>query len=152
MYEQVDARMDSRRKRRRELKQLEELKKARREMPKISDQFADLKGSLQSMSDAEWDMIPDIGDYSLKYKTNTALQKRNEMFAPVPDSLLGANAGQSTAAAVAGTVTPGVDTPSSGMASSVTAWPGPEARSCRTSWTRCRTRSPARLWWTPRVT
>ncbi|KAE9049630.1 hypothetical protein PR003_g3093 [Phytophthora rubi] len=120
VYEQVDARMDARRKRRRELKQLEELKRARREMPKISDQFADLKGSLQSMTDAEWDMIPDIGDYSLKYKTNTALQKRNEMFAPVPDSLLG----QATAAAVSGTVTPGADTPSSGLASSVTGLAG----------------------------
>ncbi|KAE9020411.1 hypothetical protein PF010_g5660 [Phytophthora fragariae] len=120
VYEQVDARMDARRKRRRELKQLEELKRARREMPKISDQFADLKGSLHSMTDAEWDMIPDIGDYSLKYKINTALQKRNEMFAPVPDSLLG----QATAAAVSGTVTPGADTPSSGLASSVTGLAG----------------------------
>eukprot|EP00644_Phytophthora_capsici_P012351 jgi/Phyca11/121918/e_gw1.46.425.1 len=120
IYEQVDERMDSRRKRRRELKQLEELKKARKEMPKISDQFADLKNSLSQMSDAEWEMIPDIGDYSLKYKTNTALQKRNEMFAPVPDSILGANAGQSTT--VSGTITPagnGTETPSNGMTSSL---------------------------------
>ncbi|KAL3661512.1 hypothetical protein V7S43_013272 [Phytophthora oleae] len=120
IYEQVDERMDSRRKRRRDLKQLEELKKARKEMPKISDQFADLKSSLSQMSDAEWEMIPDIGDYSLKYKTNTALQKRNEMFAPVPDSVLGANAGQSTT--VSGTITPagnGMETPSNGMTSSL---------------------------------
>ncbi|KAL4171204.1 hypothetical protein KRP22_009302 [Phytophthora ramorum] len=124
VYEQVDERMDSRRKRRREIRQLEELKKARKEMPKISDQFADLKSSLQSMSDAEWEMIPDIGDYSLKYKTNTALQKRNEMFAPVPDSVLGANAGQTTS--VSGTITPagnGMETPS-GMMSSVTGLAG----------------------------
>ncbi|RLN63782.1 hypothetical protein BBP00_00003863 [Phytophthora kernoviae] len=124
VYESVDERMDSRRKRRRELRQLEELKKARKEMPKISDQFADLKSSLQKMSDAEWEMIPDIGDYSLKYKTNTALQKRNEMFAPVPDSVLGANAGQPTT--VSGTITPagnGMDTPS-GMTSSMTGLAG----------------------------
>ncbi|KAG6610889.1 Pre-mRNA-processing factor [Phytophthora cinnamomi] len=119
VYEQVDARMDSRRKRRRELRQLQELKRARRELPKISDQFADLKGSLQSMSDAEWDMIPDIGDHSLRYKTDTALQRRNELFAPVPDSLLA-----QAAAAVSGTVTPGGETPSSGLASSVTGLAG----------------------------
>ncbi|POM72428.1 Pre-mRNA-processing factor, partial [Phytophthora palmivora] len=122
IYEQVDERMDARRKRRRELKQLEELKKARKEMPKISDQFADLKSSLQNMSDAEWEMIPDIGDYSLKYKINTALQKRNEMFAPVPDSVLGANAGST----ISGTITPagnGIETPS-GMTSSVTGLAG----------------------------
>ncbi|EEY56427.1 pre-mRNA-processing factor, putative [Phytophthora infestans T30-4] len=124
IYEQVDERMDSRRKRRREIRQLEELKKARKEMPKISDQFADLKSSLQQMSDAEWEMIPDIGDYSLKFKTNTALQKRNEMFAPVPDSVLGATAGLSTS--VSGTITPagnGMETPS-GMTSSVTGLAG----------------------------
>uniref|UniRef100_A0AAV1U8V8 PRP1 splicing factor N-terminal domain-containing protein n=1 Tax=Peronospora matthiolae TaxID=2874970 RepID=A0AAV1U8V8_9STRA len=119
-YEQVDERMDSRRKRRREIRQLEELKKARKEMPKISDQFADLKSSLQQMSDADWDLIPEIGDYSLKYKTNTALQKRHEMFAPVPDSLLG-----TTGARVSGTITPvnGIDTPA-GMTSSVTGLAG----------------------------
>ncbi|KUF82716.1 hypothetical protein AM588_10000433 [Phytophthora nicotianae] len=89
IYEQVDERMDSRRKRRRELKQLEELKKSRKEMPKISDQFADLKSSLQQMSDAEWEMIPDIGDYSLKYKTNTALQKRNEILKLTSDAEIG---------------------------------------------------------------
>ncbi|RLN71929.1 hypothetical protein BBJ28_00015319 [Nothophytophthora sp. Chile5] len=121
IYEAVDERMDSRRKRRREVRQLEELKKARKEMPKISDQFADLKASLEHMSDAEWEQIPDIGDYSLRYKTDTALQKRNELFAPVPDNVLGAEAGRTNA--VSGTITPagnGMETPSSGMTSSMT--------------------------------
>lgn len=125
IYESVDERMDSRRKRRREVKMLEELKKARQDRPKISDQFADLKSGLQSMSDAEWEMIPDIGDYSLKYKTNTALQKRNEMFAPVPDHLLAGSAGGVAAngsGALNGTITPGgMETPgSSGMTSTIT--------------------------------
>ncbi|DAZ94485.1 TPA: hypothetical protein N0F65_003419 [Lagenidium giganteum] len=119
IYEMIDARMDARRKRRREERMLEDLKKARQERPKISDQFADLKAGLQNMSDAEWEQIPDIGDYSLKYKTNTALQRRNEMFAPMPDHLLGANAG--LGATVNGTITPaagGLETP--GMSSSLT--------------------------------
>ena len=38
--------MDSRRKRRHEEKLIENLKNARDERPKISDQFADLKGTL----------------------------------------------------------------------------------------------------------
>jgi pre-mRNA-processing factor 6 len=121
VYEAIDERMDARRKRRREVRQLEELKRARQERPKISDQFADLKDSLKAMSDADWEQIPDIGDYSLKYKTNTALQKRNELFAPVPDSVLlsGANNTRGTLAGD-GTITPaaGVDTPG-GMASSM---------------------------------
>ncbi|KAF1335881.1 Pre-mrna-processing factor, partial [Globisporangium splendens] len=125
IYESIDERMDSRRKRRREVKMLEELKKARQERPKISDQFADLKAGLQNMSDAEWEMIPDIGDYSLKYKTNTALQKRNEMFAPVPDHLLASNASgvaANGASALHGTITPagGMETPGSGMTSTIT--------------------------------
>lgn len=122
IYEAVDERMDSRRKRRREVKMLEELKKARQERPKISDQFADLKTGLQNMSDAEWEMIPDIGDYSLKYKTNTALQKRNELFAPVPDHVLAGGAtGTSASSGLSGTITPssGVETPG-GMTSTIT--------------------------------
>ncbi|TYZ68293.1 hypothetical protein PybrP1_005195 [[Pythium] brassicae (nom. inval.)] len=117
IYDSVDERMDTRRKRRREVRMLEELKKARQERPKISDQFADLKAGLRGMSDAEWDQIPDIGDYSLKFKTNTALQKRNELFAPLPDHLLAGNAGAvaaNGAGALNGTITP------SGMTSTIT--------------------------------
>ncbi|KAJ0394493.1 hypothetical protein P43SY_009538 [Pythium insidiosum] len=120
IYDAIDARMDARRKRRREARQLEELKRQRQERPKISDQFVDLKADLEKMSDAEWEAIPDIGDYSLKYKTNTALQRRNEMFAPVPDHLLASHAASSTAH-VSGALTPaGGETPA-GVASSLVA-------------------------------
>lgn len=43
IYEAIDEHVDTRRKRRREAAQLEAMKKAREERPKISDQFADLK-------------------------------------------------------------------------------------------------------------
>jgi pre-mRNA-processing factor 6 len=118
VWDAIDAKMDTRRKRRRDDRLIEELKKQRQERPKISDQFADLKSELQTMSDADWDQIPDIGDYSLKHKTNTALQKRNEQFAPVPDHLLTSKAASSTAT-MHGTITPsGSETP--GTRSSLT--------------------------------
>ncbi|KDO29186.1 hypothetical protein SPRG_05428 [Saprolegnia parasitica CBS 223.65] len=107
IYAKIDERMDSKRKRRREMKQLEDIKKARRERPKISDQFADLKTTLSTVSDAEWEAIPDIGDHSLRYKQ----QRRAEIYTPVPDSLLDARA-QTTNTVV------GTDTPS-GLASTV---------------------------------
>ncbi|TMW64501.1 hypothetical protein Poli38472_011381 [Pythium oligandrum] len=118
VYDAIDARMDGRRKRRREEKMLEELQKQRQQRPKISDQFADLKADLKAMSDADWEQIPDIGDYSLKYKTNTALQRRHEMFAPVPDHVLANTANGSSN--MNGTVTPagtGLETP--GISSSM---------------------------------
>ena len=48
MNQAIDERMDSRRKRAREEKMLETIKKYRDERPKISDQFADLKRELQA--------------------------------------------------------------------------------------------------------
>ncbi|CAK4111729.1 unnamed protein product [Aphanomyces euteiches] len=119
IYAKVDEHMDSRRKRRRELKQLEDMKKARRERPKISDQFADLKSSLREVSDAEWEAIPDIGDHSLRYK---ASQKKAELFTPVPDHILDSRAANNASSTVVlGTETPGGMTTSiSGMTSSLT--------------------------------
>ncbi|KAF0719914.1 Aste57867_711 [Aphanomyces stellatus] len=121
IYAQVDEHMDSRRKRRRELKQLEDMKKARRERPKISDQFADLKTSLQVVSDAEWEAIPDIGDHSLRYK---ASQKKSDIFTPVPDHILDTRAtNNASSAVVLGGETPfhgGTTTSISGMTSSLT--------------------------------
>lgn len=102
LYEAIDERMDSRRKRRREVRMLEELKRSRQDRPKISDQFADLKAGLETMTDEQWDAIPDIGDYSL---TNQKQQKRHERFAPMPDDILTQN---TTRNAVNGTLTPAV--------------------------------------------
>jgi len=50
IYQAIDDRMDSRRKRRREEKLLETLQKARAQRPKAGDQFADLKADLQNVS------------------------------------------------------------------------------------------------------
>ena len=73
--------MDNRRRDRREKLLKAEIEKYRKENPKITEQFADLKRKLAEISNTEWEGIPDIGDYSIKK------QKRNQ-FAPVPDTLL----------------------------------------------------------------
>ena len=60
----------------------EELEKYRRDNPKITEQFRDLKRKLGDVSYEEWDAIPDIGDYTIKKKKDFA------QFAPAPDTLL----------------------------------------------------------------
>jgi pre-mRNA-processing factor 6 len=83
VWEAIDMRMDSRRKDRREARLKEEIEKYRASNPKITEQFADLKRKLYTVSAQEWESIPEIGDYSLRNK-----KKRFESFVPVPDTLL----------------------------------------------------------------
>ncbi|GLT67413.1 hypothetical protein SLA2020_397260 [Shorea laevis] len=83
VWEAIDKRMDSRRKDRREARLKEEIEKYRASNPKITEQFADLKRKLYTVSAQEWESIPEIGDYSLRNK-----KKRFESFVPVPDTLL----------------------------------------------------------------
>ncbi|KAL3632313.1 Protein STABILIZED1 [Castilleja foliolosa] len=83
VWEEIDKRMDSRRKDRREARLKEEIEKYRASNPKITEQFADLKRKLHTMSTQDWDSIPEIGDYSLRNK-----KRRFESFVPVPDTLL----------------------------------------------------------------
>jgi pre-mRNA-processing factor 6 len=82
IWEQIDERMDERRRQRREVKEKEEMERFREENPKIAEQFADLKRKLAQITEAEWESIPDIGDYTIKK------QKRMQQFVPAPDSLL----------------------------------------------------------------
>jgi pre-mRNA-processing factor 6 len=82
IWASIDARMDGRRKEARESKEKEALEKFRSENPSVVEQFKDLKRELKDVSYAEWDAIPDIGDYSIKRK------KLNAEFAPPPDTLL----------------------------------------------------------------
>eukprot|EP01119_Soliformovum_irregulare_P017877 TRINITY_DN5376_c0_g1_i4.p1 TRINITY_DN5376_c0_g1~~TRINITY_DN5376_c0_g1_i4.p1 ORF type:complete len:1818 (+),score=627.39 TRINITY_DN5376_c0_g1_i4:113-5566(+) len=81
----IDAKMDSKRKARREKKQKEEMEKYRASRPKIQDQFADAKKDLASVSDTEWYNIPEIGDQTKRFRKKV---KTNLGFLPVPDSVL----------------------------------------------------------------
>jgi len=82
IYAEIDAHMDSRRRAQREARLKEELEKYRRDNPKITEQFRDLKRKLGDVTYEEWDAIPDIGDYTIKKKKDFA------QFAPAPDTLL----------------------------------------------------------------
>ncbi|KAF5765492.1 putative 43kDa postsynaptic protein [Helianthus annuus] len=83
-YDEEDAVWDDlRRKDRREARLKEEIEKYRASNPKITQQFAGLKRKLVTLSPAEWDSIPEIGDYSLRNK-----RKRFESYVPVLDTLL----------------------------------------------------------------
>lgn len=98
IYESVDEFMDGRHKRRREQQMLEAQKNKKNFKPTITDQFADLKRELGTVSFEEWDAIPDVGDHSLKLKQ----KKGKETFLPVPDYLLagGVNSGSALAQSV----------------------------------------------------
>ncbi|XP_053992594.1 pre-mRNA-processing factor 6-like [Hylaeus volcanicus] len=83
VYDQIEQRIDTRRRSRREAKLKNELSKFRAEKPTIVQQFADLKRGLANVTLEEWDSIPDIGDYTLKVK-----QKKPSSVSLAPDSLL----------------------------------------------------------------
>eukprot|EP00948_MAST-09A_sp_MAST-9A-sp1_P001886 g1886.t1 len=87
IYDAVDRRMDGRRKRQREALMKKNMEKYRMERPKISDQFADLKRELSTVSEAEWGAIPDIGAQSL-IRNKKKVNRLQEQYTPVPDSIL----------------------------------------------------------------
>ncbi|KAI9203430.1 PRP1 splicing factor, N-terminal-domain-containing protein [Polychytrium aggregatum] len=88
IYEEVDRKMDDRRRIRREAREREELEKYRKERPKIQQQFADLKRGLSIVSNEEWASIPEVGDMVRKRTKKNSASNRSEKFTPVPDSVL----------------------------------------------------------------
>ncbi|KAG7544452.1 PRP1 splicing factor N-terminal [Arabidopsis suecica] len=82
-WDAIDRKMDSGRKDRIEAKLKQEIENYRASNPKVSEQFVDLKRKLHTLSEDEWDSIPEIGNYSHRSK-----KKRFESFVPVPDTLL----------------------------------------------------------------
>jgi len=66
----------------REAQEQLELAKHRAERPKIQQQFADLKRGLSSVTDEEWENIPEVGNLTRKKR------RREERTYVVPDSVL----------------------------------------------------------------
>jgi pre-mRNA-processing factor 6 len=110
IWEAIDARMDERWKSRREAREKVETDKMYQENPKISEQFADLKRKLATLSEADWEAIPNIGDY-------TAKKRKMQQFVPVPDSLLSsaASMNQTVTALDAQAMAAGTNTPAGTM-------------------------------------
>ncbi|MCJ1366193.1 hypothetical protein MMC16_005319 [Acarospora aff. strigata] len=86
IYQEVDEKMDRRRKIRREARERQEREEYERNNPKIQQQFADLKRSLASVSDEDWANIPEVGD--LTGKNRRSKQNLRQRFYAVPDSVI----------------------------------------------------------------
>jgi len=84
VWNEIDARMDERRKSRREQRITEQLSQFRSQRPKLQHQFTDLKRDLAHVTEAEWDELPEPGEH----RKHSAAEKRNERYIPAPDSLL----------------------------------------------------------------
>lgn len=70
----------------REARERQEREEYERNNPKIQQQFADLKRSLATVTDEEWDSIPEVGD--LTGKNRRARQNMKNRFYAVPDSVI----------------------------------------------------------------
>ncbi|KAF8639331.1 hypothetical protein AX17_001579 [Amanita inopinata Kibby_2008] len=81
IFAQVDEEMDKRRKVRREVREYEEAARVRAERPKIQQQFADLKRGLSSVTDEEWENLPEVGNLTKRRKV------RETRYFVVPDSV-----------------------------------------------------------------
>ncbi|KAJ9097804.1 hypothetical protein QFC19_006672 [Naganishia cerealis] len=96
IWESVDARMESRRKARREAVEAEQLAKERALNPKLDARFADLKRGLTAVSDSEWENLPEVGDLTRKRrKQNLRLAENGsgKSYA-ISDTVLAGAAGQ----------------------------------------------------------
>lgn len=117
VYAAIDMRMDSKRKERREARLKAELAKYRKKRPRIQEQFTDLKRELKTMTDEEWEELPESLDYSRRNK-RMRQQRRMDRFTPVPDNIIESGRMDNIHGnQVSGMATPlsGMRTPLSGM-------------------------------------
>ncbi|XP_058213696.1 protein STABILIZED1-like [Rhododendron vialii] len=81
-WDAIEERLDSR-KERREARLKRKIEEYRASNPTITEQFADLKRELHTMSPSEWESIPESTHSSRNKK-----RRRFESYVPVPDTLL----------------------------------------------------------------
>jgi len=84
VWNEVDLKMDERRRSRREALIEKSLDKYRSVRPKLQHQFNDLKRDLVHVSEADWEALPEPGEH----RKHRAAERRNEKFIPTPDTLL----------------------------------------------------------------
>ncbi|ORX36867.1 PRP1 splicing factor, N-terminal-domain-containing protein [Kockovaella imperatae] len=97
IWESVDERMDARRRARREAAEAAAAAEERAKNPKLQTQFADLKRSLSTLKDSDWENIPEAGNLTGKRrKQNMRLEEnQNTRSYAVSDSVLADVAGRS---------------------------------------------------------
>ena len=78
IWESVDARIDGRRKARREAVESEQAAKERANNPKLQTQFADLKRNLSTLDDAAWNSIPEAGNLTGKRRKRNMRLEENQ--------------------------------------------------------------------------
>ncbi|KAG7119449.1 Pre-mRNA-splicing factor prp1 like protein [Verticillium longisporum] len=84
IWQEVDEKMGKRRQKQREARELAEKEEYERNNPKISQQFADLKRALGTVTDEEWASLPEVGDLTGKNKRARAALRQRQY--AVPDS------------------------------------------------------------------
>ncbi|KAF3045187.1 hypothetical protein E8E12_010484 [Didymella heteroderae] len=92
IYQEVDEKMDKRRRARREAREQQERDDYEKNNPKIQLQFADLKRALSGVSEEEWAALPEVGDMTGRAKRAREARMANARSYAVPDSVLAAGA------------------------------------------------------------
>jgi pre-mRNA-processing factor 6 len=108
IWDAIDERMDSRRRKRREALEAQQVQQMRKERPKISAQLADLKADLKNVTYEEWQSIQEPGEYV------RSKRQKIDRYTPTPSSLLEQVQKESqynTTLDIRGFDTPGVSTP-----------------------------------------
>ena len=78
IWDAVEDRMDQRRKARREAAEAAELARERALNPKLDTKFADLKRGLSSVTDTEWENLPEVGDLTRKRRKQNLRLAENQ--------------------------------------------------------------------------
>lgn len=123
IWDAVDSRMDERRRDQREAREKAELQKLRAEQPKIQAQFADLKRGLSTMSQSDWESLPEPGNLTGKKRKKAQKREARETGRSyvVPDSvLLGARNQNLTDTSIAAEDANGASTSTQGTTTSLT--------------------------------
>jgi len=87
IYESIDLHLERRGQSRRELREKLEQERLEKERPKIQTQFADLKRSLSSVSDSEWENLPEVGNIAGRGHKKLRKEGNLRTYA-IPDSVL----------------------------------------------------------------
>ena len=89
IWAEIDEKMARRRRNPvKEAARLEREEELKRKNPSISDQFADLRRGLESMTEEQWENLPDVPDFTSKIKRARKERMATRKFYSVPDTVL----------------------------------------------------------------